>query len=121
MYEGAGRTRDVHECRKVRPGLDGHTHERRFAHRQAQPVDKIAQAARIIRRHDHRAAAGAGARSITVSIGYLGAPLELERGLFLKEGHHAWCGIEEGTHLGFVEVVAKHVAKVMARCLRVFE
>src|ERR1700738_1323862 len=83
-------------------------------------VDEIAQAACIIRCRDHRATASPGARSITVRIGYLAAPLELECGVFLKEGHHAWRGIEEGSHLGFVKVIAEHVAQVGPRCIRVF-
>src|SRR4051812_9252736 len=106
MDEGTGRAGYVHEGRKVRPSLDGHAHERRFAHRLAQLMDEVPQPARVVGRGDDRAPAGSGAGDFAVSVGDLGTSFELQRCVRLEEGNHAWCGLQEGLDPGLIEVVA---------------
>jgi hypothetical protein len=92
--EGLQRTRDVHERRQIRPGLNGHAHEGGLAHRSTQPVDKIAEPAGVIRGRNHRAATSPRAGSVSVSVGDLVAALELKSCILFKEGYHFRRGAE---------------------------
>jgi hypothetical protein len=110
MDEGSWRAGDVHERRKIIAGLNGHSHERCFAHRPSQPAEKIPQPTRIVRSRNDRAAADAGARCIAISVCYFGATFELKCGILFVEGHHARRCLEKGIYTSIIEVVSENFA-----------
>jgi hypothetical protein len=121
MEKGARRPGHVHKRCEVRPGLYGHAHERGLAHGLAQTLDEAAQRTCVVRRRDNRSAPSAGPGSVAVRVWDLQPWLELNRGVLLEEGHHMRGGLKEGVHLGFVEVVAEHVAQIGAWGFRILD
>ncbi len=121
MCKSPRRARHVHEGSEIRTGLDRHAHECRFAQRVTQSPDEISQPSCVKWSRYDRAPPGASAGNIAIGVANTIAVFELECGVLREEGDHPGCGFEKRIDLGFVEIVAKHIAQIGARQLRVFD